>query len=165
MSGEKMTPDQLRTAGMALYGPEWQSPLARALGVGARAVRKWLAGETPVPSELAGRIRALMGVGDHLDLDRAWPRDEWISGEGMPRPDGSRIEYLIHARHPRFMARIAADEPGLDLDADRGTGVTYGSDIFTICEIVWIDAPPGPSGLTSLMEAACDALEALVIDQ
>lgn len=70
-------------------------------------------------------------------------------------------EYLIHTRKPRFMARIAADEAGLDLDADRGTGITYVSAGFVLCEIVWIDAPPGPDALVKLMEAACDAVDGI----
>ena len=31
--------------GRALYGPRWQSDLARALGVSDRTVRRWAAGE------------------------------------------------------------------------------------------------------------------------
>lgn len=36
--------------GEALYGPRWQSELARDLGVADRTVRRWIAGVTPVPS-------------------------------------------------------------------------------------------------------------------
>ncbi|HMQ73262.1 MAG TPA: hypothetical protein PKA84_01395 [Rubrivivax sp.] len=40
----------LAEAGEALYGPQWQSELARQLGVNDRTVRRWVAGVTPVPS-------------------------------------------------------------------------------------------------------------------
>ena len=36
-------------AGEALYGPRWQSDLARDLGVSDRTVRRWAAGTTDVP--------------------------------------------------------------------------------------------------------------------
>ena len=38
-------PADMETAGKALYGREWQSKLAHALGVDPRRVRQWLAGE------------------------------------------------------------------------------------------------------------------------
>ena len=39
-------------AGEALYGPRWQSELARDLGVADRTVRRWVAGTSEVPSGL-----------------------------------------------------------------------------------------------------------------
>lgn len=57
-----MTPtDLLHRVGAALYGPRWQSELARALLVSDRTVRRWAAGEAPpegVWAELAELIRA-----------------------------------------------------------------------------------------------------------
>lgn len=38
--------------GEALYGRQWQSALARDLGVADRTVRRWVAGTTDVPSGL-----------------------------------------------------------------------------------------------------------------
>lgn len=35
--------------GLALYGPQWQSALARDLGVSDRTIRRWVAGQFPVP--------------------------------------------------------------------------------------------------------------------
>ena len=55
-----MTPDLLREAGEALYGPLWQSELARALGVADRTVRRWIAGERPVPAGLGPTLRGLL---------------------------------------------------------------------------------------------------------
>jgi ribosome-binding protein aMBF1 (putative translation factor) len=36
----------VRIVGTALYGPEWQSPMATDLGVNVRTVQRWAAGET-----------------------------------------------------------------------------------------------------------------------
>lgn len=38
--------------GEALYGPRWQSELARELSVSDRTVRRWVAGTSDVPSGL-----------------------------------------------------------------------------------------------------------------
>lgn len=38
--------------GEALYGPRWQSELARDLGVADRTVRRWVAGTSEVPAGL-----------------------------------------------------------------------------------------------------------------
>lgn len=154
-----MTPAELRAIGSALYGAEWQSPLARALGINARTVRKLVAGEMRVSPALQAAIRALTGATDPDALDVMRPRDEWILGDGAEREDGTRIEYLVHARRPRFVARIAADDIEADTDADRGAGVTYTGDGYTLCEVAWIDPPPGPAELHRLLEAACDAVE------
>ena len=40
-----MTASHIREAGEALYGPRFQSDLARLLGVSDRTVRRWCAGE------------------------------------------------------------------------------------------------------------------------
>lgn len=40
----------LLECGEALYGPRWQSDLARDLGVADRTVRRWVAGATRVPT-------------------------------------------------------------------------------------------------------------------
>lgn len=153
-----MTPAELTAAGYALFGHEWQSPLARALKVNARAVRFWVSGERQIPSGIEAEIATLMGARDPLDLDTAFPRDEWIVGDGIPLPDGARREYVIHMRRPRFVARVA--DYDADPDADRASGIVYGSADYSLCEIVWIDPAPGPAAITRLLEAACDAVDA-----
>lgn len=55
-----MTPDLLRDAGTALYGPLWRVPLGNALGVSERTVRRWASGEWPVPSNVWGELRPLL---------------------------------------------------------------------------------------------------------
>jgi hypothetical protein len=39
----------LEAIGRALFGSQWQSEMARALGVSDRTVRRWHAGESPMP--------------------------------------------------------------------------------------------------------------------
>ena len=39
----------LTEAGKALYGPRWQSELARALGISDRTMRRWIAEPDNVP--------------------------------------------------------------------------------------------------------------------
>ncbi len=54
-----MTPAELREIGEALYGPCWQTNLARALPVNVRSVRRWLTGERNIRPVIAERIRGL----------------------------------------------------------------------------------------------------------
>lgn len=44
-----MTPAQLESRSALLYGPDWQSPLARRIRVDARTVRRWKAGDRQIP--------------------------------------------------------------------------------------------------------------------
>ncbi len=53
-----MSSKLLADAGAALYGPRWQTDLARDLSVSDRTVRRWAAGTADVP------------VGAYLDLWR-----------------------------------------------------------------------------------------------
>ena len=53
LSGDvQLTSEQLTERASALYGPEWQSPLARRIRVDARTVRRWKAGERDIPDWL-----------------------------------------------------------------------------------------------------------------
>jgi hypothetical protein len=54
-----MTPSDLRALGETLYGPRWQSQLARALPVNPRTVRYWLSGKRQIRPHVAERIRSL----------------------------------------------------------------------------------------------------------
>lgn len=51
---------RLEACGTALFGPQWQRPLAAALGVDDRLVRRWYAGDRPVPEDRWQRIAGLM---------------------------------------------------------------------------------------------------------
>jgi hypothetical protein len=57
-----VTPTTFRRHGSALLGPQWQRPLAAALTddgkpVSDRTVRRWAAGSSPVPEEVAAWLR------------------------------------------------------------------------------------------------------------
>lgn len=43
----------LRDTGEALYGPRWQSDIARDLQVSDRTIRNWLSGATDMPAGVA----------------------------------------------------------------------------------------------------------------
>jgi hypothetical protein len=49
----------LAAFGEALYGPRWQSDLARDLGVSDRAMRRWAAGTHKPPPGLADELLRL----------------------------------------------------------------------------------------------------------
>lgn len=52
-----MNPKQLDKIGTLLYGPRWQSDMARRLNVNIRTVQRWAAGETSRPHlTLAGEM-------------------------------------------------------------------------------------------------------------
>ena len=51
---------QLEAAGKALYGTRWQSDIAAALGVSSRTIRRWLAGDTPIPDGVGADIDRLL---------------------------------------------------------------------------------------------------------
>lgn len=42
----------LREVGEAMYGPRWQSELARDLDVAIRTMQRWAAGDAPLPAGL-----------------------------------------------------------------------------------------------------------------
>ena len=54
-----MTPSELRAIGEALFGPHWQSKLARELPANPRTVRRWLSGDRKIRPMVAERIRSL----------------------------------------------------------------------------------------------------------
>lgn len=57
-----MTPARLAEIGDALFGRQWQRPLARALGCSERKVRYLAAGEFPITSELALELALICHV-------------------------------------------------------------------------------------------------------
>lgn len=52
-----MTPASLATDASLLHGERWQRPLARALSVDDRLVRRWAAGDRPIPAWVEERLR------------------------------------------------------------------------------------------------------------
>lgn len=57
---QKLGPEHLARAGTLLYGERWQSELARAMGIGDRRVREWIAGERRPPAGVWADISALL---------------------------------------------------------------------------------------------------------
>lgn len=58
----------LREVGEALYGPRWQTDLARDLGVADRTVRRWEVGDSDIPPGLAADLlRLVIARGETLD--------------------------------------------------------------------------------------------------
>ena len=51
--------DLLIECGQALYGQQWQTALARDLGVSGRTMRRWVAGQFPVPVGVHAELRRL----------------------------------------------------------------------------------------------------------
>ena len=57
----RLTSFTLRKAGFALYGEQWRSELARALGVTDRTIRRWAHDEYSIPNDARERIIVLCG--------------------------------------------------------------------------------------------------------
>jgi hypothetical protein len=55
-----MTPDELATAGRALYGERWQTSLAHDLHVSDRTLRRWVTGEFPIPAGVVTELRSVL---------------------------------------------------------------------------------------------------------
>jgi hypothetical protein len=77
-----LPPALLRRIGEAFHGPEWQGRLSRDLEVSDRTLRRWVAGEMPVPpgvtAELYSMICQQQGDLQELarDMDRFLPDEE-----------------------------------------------------------------------------------------
>ena len=56
----QMSPEFLIEVGEALYGPQWQSELARRLNVSDRAMRHWVAGSRKIPPGIATDLSILV---------------------------------------------------------------------------------------------------------
>jgi DNA-binding transcriptional regulator YdaS (Cro superfamily) len=67
----------LEDAGQALYGPQWQSAMARDLGVSDRTVRRWAAGSSVAPASA------------YLELERIAQRRAGELRELAPRLEGA----------------------------------------------------------------------------
>lgn len=58
----------LKDAGEALYGPRWQSDLAKDLGVSDRTIRRWTSGADDLPTGVAlDLLRICLERTAHLD--------------------------------------------------------------------------------------------------
>jgi len=157
-TGQDFTSFAVALLGTA-YG--WQSAIARQLNVDSRTVRRWV--KYGPPDKIRDELLKMAGVEDDSGL--AFPRDEWVLGDGIETQSNTRREYITHTRTPRFIARIVdIDEltnlPQPDEDpVDTTTGIVYRIRPSQImCEFLWIDRPPISVELTNILEAAADAV-------
>ena len=72
--------------------------------------------------------------------------------------------YVVHTLTPRFIARaVECDDDGAPVPeegaADILTGIVYASGDFVLCEVAWIDPPPGLNEIKLIMDQAADALD------
>jgi hypothetical protein len=65
-----MTPEELRSIGERLYGPRWQTSLARALPVNPRTIRSWLSGKRKMRPVIAERVRAMDERQSHMIAEK-----------------------------------------------------------------------------------------------
>lgn len=59
-SGRRLSAGELAVLGCYLYGRRWRAPLARALRVDYRLVRRWARGEIPVSARCSALILELV---------------------------------------------------------------------------------------------------------
>lgn len=72
--------DTIRRAGEALYGRDWQAPLAEVLKISPNTVRRWLSGEAQIPGYVWGVLKlhcwasatVLDECADQLQLASTW---------------------------------------------------------------------------------------------
>lgn len=135
-----MTPQELEQIGTALFGGQWQTPLARSLGMNdAALVRKFLSGARNIPEHTARRIRAMRNL------------DEFIVGDA---PSGK--EYIIHTLPPRFIATVHVAGMDDHIGTDDIGGLTYAcaDDESVLCEFIWWDKPATGQDLQELLRRA-----------
>ena len=57
-----ITANKLAKLGRALYGDRWQTALAVKLSVADRTMRRWLSGESPIPSSINEEIQKMLAL-------------------------------------------------------------------------------------------------------
>jgi hypothetical protein len=57
-----MSADKLANFGRALYGERWQTALAIKLGVVDRTMRRWMTGESPIPSGIEEELQKILAA-------------------------------------------------------------------------------------------------------
>jgi hypothetical protein len=139
-----LTIEEFRAAGVALFGPGWQTRMAERFHVSVRTVRRWASGERPLPERIEQAFLALVNP---EAFERSAP--EWVIGSGAA---GASL-YIVHCHAPRFVARVDDDESLMNGFA----WITQAGQ--QIGEIVWFDVPPPDHELRPLMVEAEAALD------
>jgi hypothetical protein len=57
-----VTPDQLANLGTQIWGRQWQTPMARHVEVTDRTVRRWASGQSPIPDDVAQKLRGMTSI-------------------------------------------------------------------------------------------------------
>ena len=141
--------EEFRAAALAMFGPGWQTRMAKWLRVNPRTVRRWASGEVDVP----GYVLNLM----HIPFEGLGAESipEWLFG--IAHGTGDR-EWVIHTRAPRFVAEIA------DTD-DLVEGFSYEiAEGDQFCRFLWLDPEPPRPALDVLLDNADIERQALYQD-
>ena len=96
-----MTPVELIAAGELVYGSQWRTPLAKALGIDRRQIYAYKSNERQIPRRIAASIRRLADLGPVGSLVRSSIR--------RVAPD------LPPARSHRIAVQVLADLTGAGL--------------------------------------------------
>jgi hypothetical protein len=82
-----MSPTKLANVGRALYGQRWQTALATDLGVSDRTMRRWLTGESPIPSGIEEELQKLLTMRT-IEIDKRSELSSDSSGQDKMFTDG-----------------------------------------------------------------------------
>lgn len=89
---------ELRRLGEAIWGRQWQTPLAQAVDVSDRTVRRWAAGKIGVPDDVMMVVRALSDAYDREPKpDESSPADWTVKGMVARHvPTGLKVRFAPH---------------------------------------------------------------------
>lgn len=108
-----MTPATLSRLAGAIYGEDWQTPLAQALGVADRTVRRWAAGDSPVPDGVAAALIAASEAWAIVEREIAPLEVRLTQGRGDVGADATAIVARAVERrgHRVRIVPVDGDEP------------------------------------------------------
>ncbi len=112
----RRSPNILHEVGRALYGNSWQSELARDLGCNDRTVRKWNAGDAPIPEYLRGEVAKICRRrGDRLiEIAEQLGATARRSPGGAPRVIATATRSALAVTEARQSPHPTAKSPPLD---------------------------------------------------
>lgn len=145
--------DRFRELGLASLGPSYQTRIADIFDNNVRTVRRWASSDdpTPPPQDVIDYLESFVAARSALP--------EWIFGQDTE----FRRNYVIHTQAPRFIGRLVFDGEKENSPANKISGIVFGFERFTVCEIVWIDQPKGDEvSLLRLNSVLGDAIDAAI---
>ena len=159
-----MTPSEIKTLFIGLFGANWKIQLADKTGINMRTIQRWSA--NGVEDDTINRILSQLNISD-ARRQMIWPRDEWlfsrriIEDEDLVADETIRY-YIIHTLYPAFIARVIKLDTDLKPISDEGAvdmlnGIIHvsPSQHLMLCEIKWIDQPSHREAeMTALFERA-----------